>query len=153
MSNWTVDGPRALAWFRAEAPHRTTMANIYRDACAALGLPSENGLRLWLARSCPEWPSLKRTLGTATSPVPAGTGGAPSSGAVPLRTLDQYLLDRRKAECPVCHLSPDVRAILKRASEKGSAKVAEQLNWLRDCCGATVTASELTTHRAGGHEL
>lgn len=152
MTDWYTEGPRVLDWFRTELPHRASMVGVYADARAALGFAgSPEALRIWFARR-PEWSAIRRTLGTATSPAVTASGGSLSSGTVPRRTLEQFLLDKRKAYCPVCKFPAEVRAILKRASEKGSAKVAEQIGWLREDCGATVTASELTTHRSGGHE-
>jgi hypothetical protein len=70
----------------------------------------------------------------------------------PTRTLEQYLLDKRKDDCPVCALSPEARAILKRASERGTAKIAEQIGWLKEDCHVDITAQELTQHRSGGHD-
>jgi hypothetical protein len=116
----------------------------------ALKLPV-NARRLtdWLGDSAhEEWAAIKATLGAG--------GGAPASAmapaVTPTRTLEQYLLDKRKDDCPVCALSPEARAILKRASERGTAKIAEQIGWLKEDCHVDITAQELTQHRSGGHD-
>ena len=152
---WRELGPRVRGWLIAEVPKRKRVtAALWEDCVRELGLAmSTDAVRTGAARHLSDWPAIKGTVqpanGNGSGPV---TATAPTVIVAPKRTLDQYLLDKRKAECPVCKLHPDIRAILKRASEKGSAKVAEQLEWLRVDCGASITASELTSHRGGGHE-
>lgn len=152
-TNWRTEGPRILAWLAVEVPKRHSVVGLYEDAVSAVGLDAPaDRLRIWLNRQS-AWRTIKRTVGTGSlAPTGATAPSSPVPGVVPHRTLEQYLLDKRRADCPVCRLAPEVRAILKRASEKGSARVAEQIEWLRLDCGATIMPGELTSHRSGGHD-
>jgi len=160
--DWSIHGPRALAWLRAEAPKRSVLAGLCGDGVAALKIPcAPKRLQNWLVESPvgrPAWDQIKRTLGTARGNgagphAPAGASAVATPGAVlPARTLAEFLRDKRREGCPVCALAPEIRHALAEASGKGTAKVAEQVEWLTTDCGATVTAQELIGHRSGGHE-
>ena len=155
--NWSVEGPRALAWMRAEVPKRSTIVGIHEACVRALRLPVDRGrLGDYLSETRrAEWTQIKLTLGTGTGNgtgphAPTGTGT--SSSPVPTRTLAEFLRDKRRAGCPVCALSPEILQCLAEAANKGSAKVPEQVEWLNTDCGTRITVQELTQHRSGHHE-
>jgi len=154
QGNWPVNGPRALAWLRAEVPKRSDIRGLAADCVRALDLPA-TGDRLsdWLATTArEEWLRIKATLATAGSAEPAGRTLAAVPVTLPRRTLAEFLRDKRREGCPVCALSPEVRQCLAEAAAKGTAKVPEQVEWLNTDCGAHITISDLTQHRSGRHE-
>ena len=154
-ANWSVNGPRALAWMRTEVPRRTTIVGIHEACVRALKLPVDRGrLGDYLSDTQrAEWAQIKKTLGTGNGTGPhAPTGTGTSSSPVPTRTLAEFLRDKRRAGCPVCALSPEILQCLAEAANKGSAKVPEQVEWLNTDCGARITVQELTQHRSGHHE-
>jgi hypothetical protein len=69
----------------------------------------------------------------------------------PVTSLVAFMKDKRRAECPVCKLSEEIRTQLASASEKG-IKRKDVLEWLRNAVGVAITNQELTTHRNGGHD-
>ena len=149
---WQINGPRALAWLRAEVPKRQSIKGLPGECAVALRLPVD-GQRLtdWLGEGGrAEWTEIKRTLGKGTRTLVAGERVAVPP--VPTRTLAEFLRDKRREGCPVCALSPDILQCLAEAANKGTAKVPEQVEWLNTDCGAHVTVQELTAHRAGRHE-
>jgi hypothetical protein len=131
------------------------MLGRYAEAVRELGLQiPEDRLRTWITRR-PEWPGIKRTLGTGNgngAGPHAPAGGKQSPPPAPTRTLAEFLRDKRREGCPVCALSPEILQCLAEASTKGTARVPEQVEWLNADCGARITVQELTAHRAGRHE-
>ena len=148
--NWSVEGPRALAWLRAEVPKRSTIHGATTDCVAALHLPVKpKRLSDWLAEiKADEWNAIKATAGRGNGKTPVNA----LMGQTPSRTLAEFLRDKRRAGCPVCALSPEILQCLAEAANKGSAKVPEQVEWLNTDCGARITVQELTQHRSGHHE-
>ena len=143
---WEVNGPRVLAWMRAEVPKRSSLRGLAEDCARALKLPV-NGLRLtdWLGDTKrDEWAEVKRMLGNGKAPVSTGVGVSCS--------LDEFAAEERRSVCPVCALPADVRAVLATAGDKGH-KVAFQVKWLKVKCGVGgVGVAELAAHRNGRHE-
>jgi len=158
VTNWEVWGPRIVAWLKAELPQRRTMNRVYEEAAAAFpeSRCNRGSLRQYLLK-LPEWATLRASLGSG-QPAGASVGPArqptrpPQEAQMPKRSLDEFLRDKKKAECPVCHLPPEIRAQLQHASEHNSAKLVEQCEWLRAECGVDILPSQLTAHRSGGHE-
>jgi len=68
----------------------------------------------------------------------------------PVKSLVDFMQDRRRAECPVCHLAEDIRDQLRRATDR-KVKRADQLEWLITVVGATVTNADLDAHYSGRH--
>ena len=62
----------------------------------------------------------------------------------------QRLAAAREA-CRVCHLSEEVRAQLKTASDRGIRR-GVQLEWIRTYTGVDIEDAELTAHRNGRHD-
>jgi len=60
-------------------------------------------------------------------------------------------LDQKRAICPVCKLSAEVRAQLAEAGGRGITR-KEQSAWLKEVVGKAITIPELNAHFAGRHD-
>jgi hypothetical protein len=69
----------------------------------------------------------------------------------PVKSLVEFMQDKRRADCPVCKLPEDVRKQLATAAEKGIRR-KDVLEWLRAVIGVQITDVELTAHRNGRHD-
>ena len=70
--------------------------------------------------------------------------------AEPVKSLLDYMQDKRRAECPVCKLAEDIRDQLRRATDR-KVKRADQLTWLTEVVGVAITNSDLDAHYSGRH--
>lgn len=66
------------------------------------------------------------------------------------RSLEGYMKDKRRAECPVCQLSDEIREQIATASAK-KIRRKDQIEWLQQEIGVDVTARDLDTHYFGRH--
>lgn len=60
-------------------------------------------------------------------------------------------MEQKRALCPVCKLSAEVRRQLAEAGDRGITR-KEQVAWLKEAVGADITISQLTTHFSGRHD-
>jgi len=71
--------------------------------------------------------------------------------ATPVRSLADFVRQKRRESCPVCKLPQEVRDQLATASDKGH-KRRDVLEWLKVDAGVPITDTELTAHRNGRHD-
>ena len=106
----------------------------FRECAARLGLGSRH--------------SARRAYTKARAGV-TKAGRAPVTDAP--RSLIRFARDKRREGCPVCALSPDIRAQLVEASSRKIPR-AVQLEWLRTDVGARITDADLSQHANGRHD-
>ena len=84
----------------------------------------------------------------ATKP---GLGRQAPASKRPALTLTEFVRAKKRAACPVCGLTEDVRSQLIEARTK-KIKRAEQLEWLAVQHQIKLTGAELDCHYSGKHE-
>jgi hypothetical protein len=67
-----------------------------------------------------------------------------------LTSLDEFLMQKKRAACPVCSIKEPVRSMVQEAKKKGH-KQSDIIEWLQACHRITVTPQELTAHMAQRH--
>lgn len=67
------------------------------------------------------------------------------------KTLAEFVLDKKRAACPVCALSVVARGQLRDATAKHTP-VADQLEWLEAEYGVKIKRDVLQAHRNARHE-
>jgi hypothetical protein len=161
-ANWSVNGPRALAWMRAEVPRRTTIVGIHEACVRALRLPVDRGrLSDYLSDTRrAEWSKIKLTLGTGNgagphAPAGASAGATPGAVASGFPSLAERIrlqrLNADRANCPVCQLSDELRSQIVEAKRMG-ATIAEILAELLKGDGVALAPTDWTRHTNGRHE-
>ena len=68
-----------------------------------------------------------------------------------VRSLNDFLLEKRREGCPICALPADVKEQLRKAS-KASIRRAEQIEWLESEFKIRLTAEQFNSHHSGRHE-
>jgi hypothetical protein len=74
---------------------------------------------------------------------------APKSHAA--RSLADFLLEKRRAGCPVCALPDTVKEQLREAGKRGIRR-AEQVEWLESEFGLKLNSALFNAHHSGRHE-
>lgn len=67
------------------------------------------------------------------------------------RSLTQFVQDKKRADCPVCALNPDIRAEIQSARTK-KIKRETVLEWLRAECGIAINSADFDRHHSARHE-
>lgn len=81
--------------------------------------------------------------------APKATAKKPRPAA---RSLADFLLEKKRASCPVCALAPEIRVQVDAARRRGVRR-AEWLEWLRDECGVVLQPGDFDQHINGRHEV
>lgn len=87
-----------------------------------------------------------KTKRSTTLPVT----GEPPSPKKPI-TVAEFLLNKRKAVCPVCQLKEPVKAAVIDAKKKGE-RTADILEYLQVCHRITIQPRDYTSHFASRHD-
>lgn len=104
----------------------------------------------------------------AARPVGKTRRGEPGATAWPMPTLDdaprpaategkrvlsvaEFLLNKRRALCPVCQLKDAVKAQVLEAKQKGERQ-ADIIEYLQVCHRITITPREFASHVSGRHD-
>lgn len=66
-------------------------------------------------------------------------------------TIAEFLLNKRRAVCPVCQLKEPVKSLVVDAKKKGE-KQANIIEYLQACHRITITPREFAQHVSGRHE-
>lgn len=66
-------------------------------------------------------------------------------------TVAEFLLDKRRAVCPVCQLKEPVKSLVMDARKKGERQ-ADIIEYLHACHRITVTPRDFSSHVSGRHE-
>jgi len=78
---------------------------------------------------------------------------APQDPALPrpkLTSIDEFLMGKKRASCPVCNIKEPVRSMVAEAKKKGH-KQSDIIEWLQACHRITVTPQELAAHSNQRH--
>ncbi len=76
---------------------------------------------------------------------------------LPVTTTDhpisvaEFLLNKRRAVCPVCQLKEPVKAMVMEAKKKGERQ-SDIIEYLRECHRVTVTPRDFSAHVSGRHD-
>jgi len=88
------------------------------------------------------------------APVGAAVSVVPQTDS-PLRakpiTIAEFLLNKKRAVCPVCQLKEPVKALVQDAKKKGE-RTADILEYLQVCHRITITPREFASHVSGRHD-
>jgi len=76
--------------------------------------------------------------------------GKAADGEQVLALVD-FMKQKKREACRVCHLPDEVRAQLRSASDK-KIRRKDQLEWLREEIHAEITSGELDQHYSGRHD-
>jgi hypothetical protein len=153
MVDWKTTGPQVLGWMRVELPRRRTMIGVYAEcsnSLPGLGL-DEDRLRNWLVRGAPEWPAIKRTLGTSVL-TGASASAPPVPGGLTILEYDrQREVAEDRARCPVCKLPPAPREEIAEAKRAG-LNATRILRSLAHVHNITITPHDWAHHINARHE-
>lgn len=88
----------------------------------------------------------------AAGPVGANRRSEVPADAPPrkLTSLDEFLMQKKRAACPVCNIKEPVRSMVIEAKKKGH-KQSDIIEWLQACHRITITPQELTAHQNQRH--
>jgi hypothetical protein len=67
------------------------------------------------------------------------------------RSLAAFVHEKRKQDCKVCALSPEIREEMIQASKK-KIRQADVIEWLRAEQGVSLDDSDLASHYSGKHD-
>lgn len=76
---------------------------------------------------------------------------APKAPTKPKRSLTDFVMAKKRANCPVCALPAAVRQQIAEARNKRIRR-AEQLEWLRAEYGVKLSVADFEAHHSGRHE-
>ena len=132
----------------------TITVEAVRELLAQGCSDAEIGERFGLSRSTAMRFRRSHGLASATPQgvrhCPAKTDAPPAPSAKPI-TVAEFLLNKRRAVCPVCKLKDSVKAMVTDAKKKGERQ-ADILEYLQAVHRITITPREFTAHAAGRHE-
>jgi len=66
-------------------------------------------------------------------------------------TIAEFLLNKKRAVCPVCQLKEPVKSLVQDAKKKGE-RTADILEYLQVCHRVTITPREFASHISGRHD-
>jgi len=66
-------------------------------------------------------------------------------------TIAEFLLNKRRAVCPVCQLKEPVKSLVLDAKKKGERQ-ADIIEYLQVCHRITITPREFASHISGRHD-
>lgn len=66
-------------------------------------------------------------------------------------SLDEYLMQKKRAGCAICRLPLEARAEIKKAREKRERQ-ADIIEWLQVAYKAKIVPADFTSHVSGRHE-
>ncbi len=78
---------------------------------------------------------------------------APQTDSSPprkLTSLDEFLMQKKRAACPVCNIKEPVRTMVLEAKKKGHRQ-SDIIEWLQACHRITITPQDLTAHANQRH--
>lgn len=69
------------------------------------------------------------------------------------RSLGEFRKDKQRAKCPVCKLTPNVRAQIREAREAASpVPFSTIIEWLKEEHGTALTVVDFTRHAGARHD-
>ena len=77
---------------------------------------------------------------------------ATKSPPKPVQSLAEYVMAKKRADCPICKLPDEIRAQRRGAVTK-KIRRAEQIEWLAAEHGVKVTVAMFDSHHSGRHEV
>lgn len=92
-------------------------------------------------------PRGKTRRGETVPPLPEHLAPPP----VKTLTVAEFLLNKRRATCPICQLKPLVKAMVIDAKKKGERQ-ADIIEYLHVCHRITITPREFASHISGRHD-
>lgn len=95
-------------------------------------------------------PAGKTRRGGPVTALPVGT--SESASGAKIITVAEFLLNKRRAVCPVCRLKEPVRALVADARKKGERQ-ADIIEYLQVCHRVTITPREFAAHIASRHDV
>ena len=133
-------------WLQAQVHRGMTDAQI--GAAAGLARNTIQGMRgrYGIAAARP----VGKTRRGEDAPVVDEPPPAPTAKSKPI-TVAEFLLNKRRAVCPVCQLKEAVKAVVLDARKKGERQ-ADILECLEVCYRVTVTPRDYTAHFSGRHD-
>lgn len=83
----------------------------------------------------------------------SATAKKPAAKAKPTAppTLEEYLMSKKRAACPVCRLHEPLRQIVAKARKEGKRQT-EVIEYLKVCHRITITPADFATHVSARHE-
>ena len=67
------------------------------------------------------------------------------------KSLERFLMDRKRATCKICALPPAVKRQLAAPRDRRKADLNVVIEWLQTEWGITITREEYVFHNNGGH--
>ena len=72
------------------------------------------------------------------------------------RSIDEFVrarrLDRKRAACRVCKVSPAIRAQIVQARRSTKIRIVEIVEWLKAEHGVVLTPAQIRMHYGGQHD-
>lgn len=66
-------------------------------------------------------------------------------------TVSEFLLNKRRAVCPICQLKAPIKEMVMDAKKKGERQ-QDIIEYLRECHKITVTPRDFSAHVSGRHD-
>ena len=133
-------------WLQAQVHRGMTDAQI--GAAAGLARSTVQGMRgrYGIAAARP----VGKTRRGEDAPAADEAPPAPTAKAKPI-TVAEFLLNKRRAVCPVCQLKEPVKAMVMDARKKGERQ-QDIIEYLHACHRVTVTPRDFSSHVSGRHD-
>lgn len=79
-----------------------------------------------------------------------GESAPPDSTPRKAVSIDEFLMGKKRASCPVCNIKEPVRSMVIEAKKKGHRQ-SDIIEWLQACHRITITPQDLTAHQNQRH--